>query len=339
MTPVVLIPDRVTDPDIERGVFGPDAEILTPDVHHADAIGAADWARADAVLAWHDLDYDADVLDRMDRCKVIVRIGAGFDNVDLEAAGARGIAVCNVPDYGTTDVADHAMALLLSLVRGIAAFDARARLAADGWDWVHLPTLRRLDGATLGIVGLGRIGTAVALRAKAFGMRVVFYDPYVAEGVDKALGVTRVRDLHDLAAEANAVTFHTPLTPETRGLAGPSFFEALKDGALVVNVARGPVVDLDALTDGLRSGRVAGAGLDVLPEEPPDPQHPLVRAWLDRADWIADRLLITPHLAFLCDAAVHEMREKGAREALRALRGEPLLNCVNRPFLAGSASA
>ncbi len=337
MPTVVLIPDRVEDADIERGVFGEDTEVLTPNVHHADDIDTADWARADAVLAWHDLDYNAEVLGRMERCKVIVRIGAGFDNVDLEAAGHRGIAVCNVPDYGTTDVADHAMALLLSLARGVAAFDARARLASDGWEWIHLPTLRRLAGATLGIIGLGRIGTTVALRAKAFGMRVVFYDPYVPEGLDKALGVTRLRDLRQLAAESDAVTFHTPLTPETRGLADAAFFEAIQPGALLVNVARGPVVDLDALTAALRSGRVAGAGLDVLPQEPPDPEHPLIRAWLDRDDWIADRLLITPHLAFLCDAAVHEMREKGAQEAGRALRGEPLRNCVNAAFLASAA--
>ncbi|MBI2320748.1 MAG: hypothetical protein HYU88_01265 [Chloroflexi bacterium] len=218
--PVILIPDRLEQPaDVEQEAFGPAARILTPGAHHDAEIADEVWASADAVLAWHDLRYPAALLAKLRRCRVIVRIGVGYDNVDLEAAGRLGIAVCNVPDYGTADVADHAMALLLALARGVYAFSERVRAADDNWHWQAAGPLRRLAGSTLGIVGLGRIGTAVALRAKAFGMRVAFYDPYLPDGQDKALGVERCDALDELLGQADAVSIHTPLTDETRGMA------------------------------------------------------------------------------------------------------------------------
>jgi len=185
----------------------------------------------------------------------------------------------------------------------------------------------------LGIIGLGRIGTATALRAKAFGMRVVFYDPYIPDGQDKALGVTRCYELADLLAQADVVSIHTPLTSETRGMANAAFFSMLKPGAIFINTARGAIVDLDALTEALRSGQVGAAGLDVLPQEPPDPDHPLIRAWRARESWIAYRLIITPHAAFYCEEAYREMRMKAALEAKRVLAGQKPRNCVNEAWL------
>lgn len=331
---VILIPDRLEPPaDVEQAVFGPAARILTPGARHEAEIADEVWASADAVLAWHDLRFTADLLAKLRRCKVIVRIGVGYDNVDLEAAGRLGIAVCNVPDYGTADVADHAMALLLALARGVCAFSEQVRAADDNWHWQAAGPLRRLAGSTLGIIGLGRIGTAVALRAKAFGMRVAFYDPYLPDGQDKALGVERCDELDELLAQADAVTIHTPLTDETRGMADAAFFATLKPGALFVNTARGPIVDLDALAGALRAGRLRGAGLDVLPQEPPDPAHPLIRAWRARELWVAHRLIITPHGAFYNEESYREMREKAAQEAKRVLDGRPARNCVNRQWL------
>jgi len=332
--PIVLIPDRLRPPaDVEQEVFGPEVRILTPCALHTSEISDEVWASVDAILAWHELQFTADVIAKLERCQVIVRVGVGFDNVDLEAAGRQGIMVCNIPDYGTADVADHAIGLMLALARGIYAFSEQVRASNDNWHWNAAGTLHRLADATLGIIGLGRIGTATALRAKAFGMRVVFYDPYIPDGQDKALGVTRCYELADLLAQADVVSIHTPLTSETRGMANAAFFSMLKPGAIFINTARGAIVDLDALTEALRSGQVGAAGLDVLPQEPPDPDHPLIRAWRARESWIAYRLIITPHAAFYCEEAYREMRMKAALEAKRVLAGQKPRNCVNEAWL------
>lgn len=328
----VLIPDRLTEPpDVERLVFGEDTIFWTPGAARAADVPDECWRGADAVLAWHELTYDAAVLAKLERCRVIVRIGVGFDNVDLRAAGAQGIRVCNVPDYGTNDVADHAMALLLTLARGLPRYDEAARQGQ--WTWEAAGPLARVTGRTLGIIGLGRIGTATAIRAKAFGMRVVFHDPYKDPGYDKALGVEQAQTLDELLARADVVSLHTPLTAETARLANRSFFERWKAAGTFINTARGGCQDLDALHWALESGRLRAAGLDVLPEEPPDPRHPLIRAWRAREAWLDGRLLITPHAAFFNRESYEEMRRKAAEEALRVLTGAEPRYCVNREWL------
>jgi phosphoglycerate dehydrogenase-like enzyme len=326
----VLIPDRLEPPaDVEAAVFGDRADVVLKQATHADQIDPATWSAADAVLAWHELDFTPAVIDRLNNCKIIVRVGVGYDNVDLDAAAAAGIPVCNVPDYGTGDVADHAMALLLSLARGVTASTNKLRTGNEHHHWRVAGRQKRLAGATLGVIGLGRIGTAVALRAKAFGLQVVFHDPYLPDGMDKALGVERCATREELLARSDFVSLHTPLTPETRGMGDAAFFAALKSGAILVNTARGAIVDLDALHAALKSGHLKAAGVDVLPVEPPDRAHPLLRDWSDGADWLGDRLVITPHFAFWCDEAYAEMRRKAAETALAALEGREVRNVVN----------
>ena len=330
----ILIPDHTaTSTGIERSVFGAAAELILGRARDAREIPDSVWRRADAILAWHELEYDAELIARLDRCRVIVRVGVGYDNVDLAAAGARGITVCNVPDYGTGEVADHALAMLLSFARGIPGACEGIRRSNEQWSWQAVGELKRLAVSTLGVIGLGRIGTAVALRARGFGMRVVYYDPYKPSGYDKALGVERCRHLTDLLAVSDYVSIHTPLTDETREMADARFFESLKREAVLINTARGAIVDLDALYQVLHSGRLRSAGLDVLPEEPPDRGHPLIRAWETDEEWIRGRLLITPHSAFWCREAYEEMRRKAAEEALRVLKGESALNPVNADSL------
>jgi phosphoglycerate dehydrogenase-like enzyme len=328
----ILIPDSPADPDIERKVFGAGSTLHVQSVARASDMDAEAVARAEGILLWHVVSLDQEALARLRNCRIIVRVGTGFDNVDLRAAGERGIAVCNVPDYGTSDVADHAMALLLALARGVNAYSEQVRNSGS-WGWNSAGSLHRLAGSTLGIIGLGRIGTAAALRAKAFGMRVVFYDPYISDGYDKALGITRVRELNDLLRESDYVSLHAPLTDETRGMMNADFFKALKPGATLINTARGGMMDLDALHDALRTGTLRAAGLDVLPIEPPPRDHPLIAAWRAREPWVGDRLMITPHAAFYCDESFAEMRRKAAETARDYLEKSVLRNCVNRQFL------
>jgi phosphoglycerate dehydrogenase-like enzyme len=324
----VLIPDWLVPPaDVEAEVLGDDCNLILATARHHDDIGDEVWAAADAIILFHTLELSAGAIAKLDRCQVIVRAGAGHDNVDLAAAKARGIPVCNVPDYGTNDVADHALALLLALRRGLFDFDAAIRTPPYRWDWQSGGELRRVADQVIGIIGLGRIGTAMVLRLKALGARVVFYDPYVADGYDKAIGVERL-DLDDLLKCADTVSLHVPLTHETRGMVDDAFLGQLKPDAVLINTARGAVIDFRALERALRSGRLRAAGLDVLPEEPPSDDDPLIAAWRAGEAWVAHRLVVTPHAAFFNREAYRELRWKAAAEVRRVLQGAPPRNLV-----------
>jgi lactate dehydrogenase-like 2-hydroxyacid dehydrogenase len=326
----VLIPDRLEPPaDIEQQVFGEKATIHTPAVTDATAIETSLWETADVVLAWHDLEFDEELLSKLDSCKILVRVGVGYDNVDLTAAGEVGIPVCNVPDYGTNDVADHTMALLLTLWRGVPHYNDRFKQSQHDWRWETDLPMQRLTSATMAVIGLGRIGMAVARRAKAFGIDVVAYDPYLPDGYDKSLGIDRARTLEAAVSNADIVTFHTPLTDETHHMANREFFDMMPDNTVVVNTARGEIIDLDALHKALQSGTVRAAGLDVVETEPPDPDHPLIVDWRNNAEWLHGRLLFTPHAAFYCDESLAEMREKAAQTANEFITEGELRNCVN----------
>ncbi|KAK7699019.1 hypothetical protein SLS57_012482 [Botryosphaeria dothidea] len=275
------------------------------------------------------LTFTAADLELFPRLKVLVRMGVGYDGVDRAALAARGVTLCNVPDYGTADIADHALALALTLRRGIALHHdlQRAQPTPAPFTAVGSPLVSRLRGATFGVVGLGAIGMAAALRAKAFGWDVVFFDPGVASGVEQSLGVRRVREVRDLFRQSSTVSLHCPLTPQTRGMVGRELLGLLPRGAVLVNTARGEIVDLDAVERCLRDGTLAGVGLDVLPEEPiPEDEsrvHPLLKAYRKREEWLVGRLVITPHSAWNCPESVADVRVKSA-ETMRdvLIRGQ-----------------
>lgn len=320
MAVTVLYPEEAQLPDesLERDVFGPDVRILRRDTKALAELSAADCAEVDGLMITR-FAVSAEDIARFPRLRCIVRMGVGYDKIDRKAAAARNILVCNVPDYGTTEVADHAMALALSLRRGVVLYHETQRHQPPArWRPIPGDLIRRSGVQTFGIVGLGRIGTAVALRARAFNFRVVFYDPYLPNGAELALGIARAPTLEDLLRQTDTLSIHTPLTPETRGLIGRAQLALLKRGAVVVNTARGPIIDLDGLAALLRDGHIAAAGLDVLPVEPPvEPLPELVRAYRAREPWLEGRLVITPHAAFYTPESVHDTRVKSA-ETMRA---------------------
>ena len=290
------------------------------------------WARADAIISTPD-PLDEESLAKVTACRIFVTPKVGFDNINLEMYGRAGIPVCNLPDYGTQDVADHAMAMLLSLMKGINRWDNRMRATPTEWRQLDNPLALRLSVARVGLVGLGRIGTAMALRCKAFGMEVSFFDPYVPNGSDLALNIRRVSSLEALFAGSDAVSLHAPLSDETRNMVDAALLRQARPGLVLVNAARGEIVDIDALHDALKSGQLGGAALDVMPEEPCNMERKLLQAWHQEEDWIRDRLLITPHSAFYTPQSLHDMRTKGITVALTYLRTGRLENCVNRAFL------
>ncbi|MFI4948805.1 MAG: C-terminal binding protein [Alphaproteobacteria bacterium] len=319
MPVTVLYPEARQQPDnLETEVFGRDLRIVKRDTAALSELSDADCAEADGLMIMGFAVTGAD-LGRFPRLRAIVRMGVGYDKLDRPAAAARNILVCNVPDYGTTEVADHAIALALTLRRGILLHHEMQRHdpPAPFRSFQH-PLIQRLGTQTFGIIGLGRIGTAVALRAKAFNFRVTFYDPYLPNGVELSLGINRAASLEDLLRQTDTLSIHAPLTPETSGMLGKEQLALLRPGAVVVNDARGPIIDLDALADLIRSGHIAGAGLDVLPQEPPEEPIPeLLRAYRAKEPWLEGRLVITPHSAWLTPHSFEDTRRKSA-ETMRA---------------------
>lgn len=319
MPVTVLYPEaRQTPDDLERGVFGADVNIVKRDTAALAELSDADCAEADGLMIMGFAVTGAD-LRRFPKLRAIVRMGVGYDKLDRPAMAARNVVVCNVPDYGTTEVADHAIALALTLRRGILLHHEMQRKDPPApWRSFQNPMIQRLGTQTFGIVGLGRIGTAVALRAKAFNFRVVFYDPHLPNGVELSLGIERAPTLEDLLRQTDTLSVHAPLTPETNGLLGREQLALLKKDAVVVNDARGPIVDLDGLYDLLKSGHIAAAGLDVLPQEPPvEPIPELLRAYRAKEPWLEGRLVVTPHSAWLTPHSFEDTRRKSA-ETMRA---------------------
>ena len=250
------------------------------------------------------------VVQAAQRCRCISRYGVGVDNIAVDVATELGIPVTYVPDYCVDEVSDHVMALLLTWNRQVGFYDAVAK--AGRWEGTPSPhPLTRLRGQTIGIVGFGRIGRAVADKARAFGLSVLAFDPYLPADADLPDGISAAA-LDDLLAAADYITVHTPLNDETRGLIGQRAFDLMKPSAYLINCARGPIVDEPALLHALQTGSVAGAGLDVMESSAPPADHPMFGL---------DNVIITPHVAFLSQQSVLELEVRTAQATVDVLQG------------------
>ena len=308
---VVGITDKVVPPaDIEQAAF-PEAGFVFLSDWRASKQAAQEWRRVDALLVWHwKLRKDSAAL--LERCRIAVRYGVGYDNVDIKALAERKIPFANTPDYGTEEVADTACAMILAAQRKIIGYDRACRFYRLGWQGNVLNPLRRTSEQTLGIIGVGRIGTAVVNRMKPFGYRIVGFDPYQPPGHEKAVGYIRTKTLQELLDQADIISCHCPLTAETEGMINEEFLRTLKPFAALVNTARGGLLaNYDCLESVLRNGHLTAVFLDVLPEEPPG-DHSLIRAWREDEEWLRGRFIINPHTAFYSERAWYEMRYKAA---------------------------
>jgi len=271
---------------------------------------------ADAILTmW--MPMCAEHIAQLAHCALIVRVGIGVDTVDVEAARRHGIPVSNVPDYCIDEVADHAFAMALALARQLPALDRGMR--AGAWEpryWQPIPSYAAQTFATL---GFGRIAQGVLTRARASRFRLAAYDPYQPDEIFAEYGVRRL-DLEELFAEADILSLHVPLTAGTQHIVSAARLAQMKPSAVLVNTARGPLVDTQALADALQHRRLGAAGLDVFEEEPLPPEHPLLRC---------EQALFSPHQAWYSEDSTRTLYWRAAEEVIRALRGEPLQYCVN----------
>ena len=328
---VLYAENNYLDDSVERRAYGPDVKIVVPKATSSLAdLTDEECAQADGLMILRYKVTEKD-LARFTKLRFVCRMGVGYDGIDRVACAKRQIVVLNVPDYGTTEVADHAMTLALSLRRGMLLhLEAQRADPPAPWRYINDPIVKRSGVQTMGIVGMGRIATAVALRAKAFNFRVMFYDPWLPNGVELGLGVLRAKTLEELLRQTDTLSVHTPLTPETRGMLGLKELSLLPKGAVVVNTARGPIVDIDALATLLKSGHLSGVGIDVLPVEPPvEPVPELLRAFRAREPWTIGRLIITPHTAFYTPQAWDDIRSKGAETMAAALLGPRPQNVID----------
>lgn len=319
---VVITDHEFPDLSVERRIAEEAGAHL--DVHE-DVRAASEVAElvdgADVVMLAY-AEMTDEVLARLADGATVIRFGIGVDSVDVEAATRHGVRVCNVPDYGADTVADHTVALALASVRRLA--DYHAEIVKGEAGWIAAPSLGAIPAVSdlsYALVGTGQIGRKVAARLRAFGATVIAYDPYVKPGALDDEGIEIV-DLPELWERADVVSLHAPLTPETRHIVGAEAIAALKDTAIIVNTARGGLLDTRAAAEAVIAGTLGGLGLDVFEDEPLDEGHPLRRA---------PRTILTPHAAYYSTRSLANLQLYAAEEMGRALRGEELRAQVNRP--------
>jgi D-3-phosphoglycerate dehydrogenase / 2-oxoglutarate reductase len=311
--PRVVVGDQVYDPERVRALLAGTGVTI--------AEGREPWAGEDVVglLVGTETEVRAADLDRLPALRVVATCSVGFDHLDVDEAEQRGVWVCNVPDYCVEEVADHALALVLALLRGVVELDRDVR--GGGWDWTAAGELRRIRGTRLGVVGLGRTGRALVERAAALGFEVWGTDPALSDDQIAATGA-RPAALAELLASCHAVSLHVALTSQTEGLLGKEELALMPEGSFVVDTARPQLVDLDALRCELESGRLGGAALDVIPVEPPTVEHP-APAW--------PRLIVTPHVAWYSAEAEAACVTRPVHSVRAVLEGREPDGAVNRP--------
>ena len=310
----VYITDYIDNPYIEKDVLKNElSDTLNSDI--------------EVLLVWHE-HITKEYIDKLPNLKGIVRYGVGYDAIDLEYAKSKNIYVCNTPDYGTEEVSDTAIAMIMNIARGVSRYDYHCRHYRDNWQENTITSIKRTSDYKLGVIGAGRIGGSVITKANALRFQTYFYDPYVVRGHEKMLGANRVESLEELLSQCNIISINCPLSDETRGMIDESFIAKMKDGSSLVNTARGGIVkDIDIFYEPLKTRKLSNLALDVIPHEPPKDSK-LINAWRNREKWLDGRFILNPHTSYYSDTAYFEMRQKAALNSKRILDGEIPFNII-----------
>lgn len=311
----VYITDYVDNPYIEDEVL---SKNLSTNLHE----------NIEVLLVWHE-HITKDYIDKLPNLKGIVRYGVGFDAIDLEYARSKKIYVCNTPDYGTEEVSDTAIAMIMNIARGITRYDYKCREYRDNWQENTISSIKRNSDYKIGVIGAGRIGGSVLLKAKALRFNTCFYDPFVQRGHEKMLGAQRLESLEELLNLSDIVSIHCPLDSKTKGMINKRFISLMKKGSSLVNTARGGLIDdIDTFYTPLKENHLNNVALDVIPNEPPLDSK-IIDAWRTKEKWLDGRFILNPHTAYYSDKSYVEMREKAALNAKRILNNETPYNIVN----------
>ena len=312
----VYITDYIANPNIEKEILEGE---LSSKIHKD----------LEVILVWHE-NITKEYIDNLPNLKAIIRYGVGYDVIDLDYAKEKGIYVCNTPDYGTDEVSDTAIAMIMNIARGISRYDYQCREYSDKtWQENTIKSIKRTNEYKLGVIGAGRIGASVLLKAKSLRFQTSFYDPYVPRGHEKTLDSKRYDNLDDMLQNCDIISVNCPLTEETKGMINENFISKMKNGASLVNTARGGIIEnIDVFFKPLEEKKLSNVSLDVIPQEPPKDSL-LINAWKKRERWLDGRFILNPHSAYYSDSAYFEMREKAALNAKRVLQDFKPFNIVN----------
>jgi len=314
----VFITDRITNPIIEQEILG---DYLVNDIKNKNIT---------ILLVWHQI-IDKDYLDKFQNIKLIIRYGVGYDKIDLNECKKRNIIVCNNPDYCTEEVSSTAVSMILNSTRNISRYDFEARNYKKGWQENVNKTIRRNSKQTIGFVGVGRIGSLTLQQCNSLRFKTQFYDPFVKSGYEKVLNSIKIDDMYQMLSQSDIVSLHCPLDNTTQGMVDENFIKQMKKGASLVNTARGALIkNLDIIEKALKDNHLNMVLLDVLPQEPPLYNHPLIKAWKEAQSWISGRLIINPHASYYSQESSDEQRPNVAYNALRFLNEIEPFNIVSK---------
>lgn len=312
----VYITDYIQDPYIEKDILK--SELSDKLDEHIEVL-----------LVWHE-HITKEYIDKLPNLKGIVRYGVGYDDIDIDYAKNKNIYVSNTPDYGTEEVSDTAIAMIMNIARGISRYDYQCRSYTNTWQENTIKYIKRNSDYKLGVIGAGRIGGSVILKANSLRFDTYFYDPYVPRGHEKMLNTKRMDTLEELLNTCDIISINCPLTIETQAMINQDFIDKMKNGSSLVNTARGGIIeDMDVFYEPLKKGKLSNLALDVIPNEPPTDSL-LINAWRNRESWLEGRFILNPHTAYYSDKAYFEMRQKTALNAKRILDGEIPHNIVNK---------
>ena len=323
----VFITDYVTVPKIEKTILGNDFDITCLNEENEKKFPKA-IEDADAILVWH-AKLSKYTFKKLRKCKIIVKYGTGYDNVNVDDCSLYNIPFSNTPDYGVEEVADSTCALILNSIRQIKLYDNMSKVPNFKWQRHSLFEIKRTNEHKLGIIGCGRIGTSVSIKMKAFGIDIAFYDPYKPSGYEKSIGTKRFDSLEELFSFSSIISLHTPLNLETSGLINKENIVKFNKRTILINTARGRLVDsLDTLLFGLEKDYLSFIGLDVLPEEPPVTNEKLIKVWKNPGN-LSDRIIINPHSAYYSKTSWFEMRQKASLNIKDFLIDNKIKNRIN----------
>lgn len=303
----VYITDYFKVQDVEREILG-------------DNLSDMPTEEVEVLLVWHE-EINESYIKQFPNLKGVVRYGVGYDTLDLELLASKNIYACNTPDYGVDEVSDTAIAMIMNIARGVSQYNSLAKHLSKDWQENVLQGIKRSNQYKLGVIGAGRIGGSVLIKAKSLRFQTCFYDPYKPSGHEKIFDSQRVDKLEDLLKWSDIVSINIPLNKETKGLVNADFIKNMNPGSSIVNTARGGLIeDIDVFYKPLKRGYLANVALDVLPEEPPGPSK-LLDDWRSHERWLNGRLIINPHTAYYSKSAYQEMRVKAAKNAIRIMKG------------------
>ena len=325
---MIYLTDYIQSFEIEKEIIGNKLLTYSKDYHRK--------SKAKVILVWHD-ELNESSMKKFPEAHSIVRYGVGVDNIDLGYCKSKGIKVFNNPDYGVDEVSDTSVAMILSLGRNIHAYNSKAKKLLKNqrskYPWQENTDFSsvRFKKMSLGLVGVGRIGSSVAYKMKNIVKNINFYDPYVPSGYEKVLGATRYDSLDKFLKNSNIISFHVPLTMETEGMINEAFINKMQENSILVNTSRGGIIDsLNCLYQGLVSGKLQSLGLDVLPEEPPNlsKKEKLLFNWINEENDLSKKIIINPHTSYYSPESYEEMRKKAALMALNCLKKRQLSNRI-----------